>query len=98
MARYMVLWEVDTSRTPEDPKEKKAQLRGFGDVVVKQMKEGRIKDWGVFGGEMRGFTIFEGSIADLHLFNTMWLPFVRFEVNQIMTVDEVNKVAEALPE
>lgn len=48
--------------------------------------------------ETRGFTIFEGSIADLHIFNTMWLPFVRFEVNQIMTIDEVNMAAEALPE
>jgi hypothetical protein len=98
MAKYMVLWEVDTGRTPEDPKAKKAQLRGFGDVVVKQMKEGHIKDWGIFGGEMRGFTIFEGSISDLHIFNTSWLPFVKFTVSQIMTIDEVNRTAEALPD
>jgi hypothetical protein len=35
MAKYMVLWEVDTSRTPEDPKAKKTQFLGFGKVVVK---------------------------------------------------------------
>ena len=98
MAKYMVLWEIDTSRTPEDPKAKKAQLRGFGDVVVKQMKEGKIKEWGVFAGEMCGFTIFEGSVTDLHIFNTLWVPFVNPKVRQIMTIDEVNRAADALPE
>ena len=98
MAKYMVLWKIDSSRTPEDPKAKKAQLRGFGDGVVKQMKEGRIKEWGIFAGETRGFTIFEGNISDLHIHNTVWVPFVELEVHQIMTIDEVNRAAEALPE
>jgi hypothetical protein len=98
MAKYMVLWKIDTSRTPEDPKTKKAQYRGFGDAVLKQMKEGRIKEWGIFAGETRGFTIFEGSISDLHIHNTVWVPFVELEVHEIMTIDEVNRASEALPE
>jgi hypothetical protein len=40
MARYMMLWEVDASRTPEDAKTKKAQLLGFQELVKKQFKEG----------------------------------------------------------
>jgi hypothetical protein len=98
MARYLVLWEVDASRTPEDPKAKKAQFQGFGEAVVKQIKEGVSKDWGLFAGEMSGFTIFEGSAVDLHTFNTQWVPFVKFTTKEIMTIDEVNKSTKALPE
>jgi len=98
MARFMVLWEVDTSRTPEDPKAKKAQLLGFGESVVKQLKEGIVKDWGLFAGEMRGYTIFEGSTVDLHTFTTMWAPFAKFKARQVMTAEEVNQATKALPE
>jgi hypothetical protein len=98
MARYMVLWEVEASRIPEDPKTKKALLLGFQELVKKQLKEGIVKEWGLFTGEMSGFTIFEGSAVDLHTFNTQWVPFVKFTTKEIMTVDEVNKATKALPE
>jgi hypothetical protein len=98
MARYMVLWEVDTSRTPEDPKVKKAQLLGFVELVMKQLKKGVIKEWGEFAGEAFGYAIFEGSAVDLHTFHTMWSPFVKFKVRELMTIDEVNKAYKALPE
>lgn len=61
----MVLWEVDTSRTPEDPKTKKAQLLGFQELVMKQLKEGGIKEWGAFAGELCGYFITEGNEVDL---------------------------------
>jgi hypothetical protein len=48
MAKYMVLWEIDTSRTPEDAKAKKAQHLGLQELVKKHLKEGVVKDWGHF--------------------------------------------------
>jgi hypothetical protein len=98
MAKYMVLWEVDTSRTPADPKAKKAQLLSFGEAVKKQLKEGVVKEWGLFAGEMSGYTIFEGSTVNLHMFTNMWAPFAKFKARQVMTIDEVNKATKALPE
>jgi len=61
MAKYMVLWEADTSRTPEEMKVKKAQLLGFHELLKKQLKEGIIKEWGIFAGEVNGYVIYEGS-------------------------------------
>ena len=98
MAKYMVLWEVDTSKTPEDPKAKKAQFLGFGKIVAKQLKEGVVKEWGLFAGEMSGYTICEGSAVDLHTYTTMWTPVAKITARQVMTVDEVNKANKALPE
>jgi hypothetical protein len=98
MARYMLLWEVDTSRTPEDPKTKKAQYLGFHDVVAKQLKEGLIKEWGLFVGEVCGYTIFEGSAVEVHTLIARWIPFTKFKVRELMTFDESLRSAKSLPE
>ena len=98
MAKYMVLYEVDTSRTPEDAKKKKAQWLGMLESAARQLKEGVVKDWGGFAGEMSGYVIFEGSAVDLNAYTTMWVPFCRVKVREIMTVNEVIKSIKALPE
>ena len=98
MAKYLVLFEVDTSRTPEDAKAKKAQLLGFDELVMKQLKEGVIKEFGIFAGERSGYVIFEGSAVDLYGLTTMWTPFVEFEAREVITIDEANKANKALPE
>jgi hypothetical protein len=98
MARYMMLWEVDESKTPEDPKAKKAQWLEFQEIVMKQLKEGKTKVWAAFAGEMRGYTIFEGSAVDLHTIAAKWVPFVRFKVKELLTIEEVNNATKALPD
>ena len=98
MAKYMVLWEVDTNRTPEDPKAKKAQWLGFQELMVKQLKEGAVKEWGEFAGELNGYVIFEGSAVDLHTQNISWVPFVKLTTKEVLTIDKVNKATKALPE
>jgi len=98
MAKYILLWEVDSTRTPEDGKTKKAQWLGFQDMVARHLKEGLMKAWGGFVGEMKGFAIFEGSATDLHTITATWTPFVKFNVREILSVEEVNKATKALPE
>ena len=98
MAKYLVLWEVDTSKTPEDPKAKKAQWLGFQELMVKQLKEGAVKEWGEFAGELNGYVIFEGSAVDLHIQNISWVPFVKLTTKEVLTIDKVNKATKALPE
>jgi len=98
MARYMVLWEVDTSKTPENPKAKKAQWLGFSELTAKMLKDGTIKDWGIFVGEGCGYSIFEGTKVELSTFNNMWVPFVKFKTRELMTIDEITKAHKALPE
>jgi hypothetical protein len=98
MAKYLLISETDTSRTPEDPKAKKAQWLGFQELIIKMMKEGVIKEWGYIAGEMRAFAIFEGSAVDLQTFTSMWVPFVKFKVSEFLTIDELNKATKVLPE
>ena len=98
MTRHMALWEVDSSKTPEDPKEKKAQWLAFQELVMKQLKEGGIKEWAAFAGEMGGYVIVEGSAVDLHTLTARWVPFVKFKTSELLTIDEVNRATKALPE
>ncbi len=98
MATYMMLWEVDTSRTPEDPKAKKALHLGFQELIAKQLREGIIKEWGAFAGEWCGYVIFEGSPVELHTLVSMWVPFAKFKTRELITIDEVIKSFKALPE
>ena len=98
MAKYLVLSETDTSRTPEDPKTKKAQWLGFQELIMKQLKEGVLKEWGFVVGEMRAFAIFEGSAVDLQTLTASWVPFVKFKVSELLTIDELSKATKALPD
>ena len=88
MAKYMMLWEMDSSRIPEDAKVKKAQWLGFQDVVMKNLKDGITKEWGVFAGEMCGYAIFEGSAVDFHTQAARWVPFVKFKVGEISMLSQ----------
>jgi hypothetical protein len=94
----MALWEVDSNKTPEDPKAKKAQWLRFQEMVQKQLKEGVIKEWGEFAGEMCGYVICEGTAVHIHTVTASWVPFVNFDVRELLTIDEVNKATKALPD
>jgi hypothetical protein len=99
MAKYMVLWEVDTSRTPEDPKTKKSQHLAAQEVVMKNLREGAIKEWGCFAGQWSGYLIFEGTAVELHTLVGTWIPFSKCrQVSEVISIDDVYKSTKALPE
>jgi hypothetical protein len=98
MAKYLALFEVDTSKTPDDAKSRKAQWLAAQEMVLKKLKEGAIKEWGGFAGELGGYIIVEGSAVDLHAVSALWFPLVKFTTKEILTIDEVHKVTKALPE
>ncbi len=98
MARYMVLWEVDASRISDDAKARKAQFLAGQELVMQKIKEGVIKEWGAFAGELSGYSIMEGSAKDLHALNALWLPLVKFTTKEALTIEVVNKLTKAMPE
>jgi len=65
-------------------------------MVKQDMKKGITKDWGAFVGELRGYSIGEGS--ELELMNSLqqYSPFVHFKVNPIASVSQVDEVIKAL--
>ncbi len=98
MARYLVLSELDTSRTPEDPKAKKTKWLAMQELIKKALKDGILKDWGYVAGENHAYAIFEGNAVDLHTLTSSWVPFVKFKVGELLTIDQLNKATKALPD
>jgi len=96
MAKYLVLWEMDESRIPVDPKERAAGWKALIDIVKKDMSDGLMKDWGSFVGESAGYTIFEGTELELSTRLQQYVPYVRFEVHPVASVDDTGQMIAAL--
>jgi len=88
MAKYLLLWELDSTRIPEDPSVRKEHWRGLQDAVVKQLEAGQMKDWGLCVGEMTGFCIIEGTEVDVGRVTRGYVPYVSFDVKQVITIQQ----------
>ena len=96
MGKYLVLWEIDTTKIPVSPKERGAGWSILMEMVKQDMKKGLTKDWGAFVGELRGYAINEGS--ELEIMNALqqYSPFVHFKVHPIASVSQVEEMIKAL--
>ncbi len=98
MAKYLVLWELDTSRISIDPKEREEAYLAMLDMLKQDIKDGVTKDWGSFLGENGGYMVCEGSEMELGKFLEQYVPFVTFKVYRVMSVEQTAELAKSLTE
>ena len=96
MAKYLLLWEVDTTHTPTGKEERKKMHLGMQSIVTQQVKAGQITQWGAFVGEAKGYCIIDGAAEDVHTLTGGWIPFVRFQTNEVLSIEQVMKATEAI--
>ena len=96
MAKYLILWELDDSKIPEDPKERGAAWTMMADMVKQDMKAGAHDDWGSYVGGGKGYTVSEGNELEIAQLMQKFVPFVKFEVHQVMTIEQVAELAKSL--
>jgi hypothetical protein len=96
MAKYLLLWEIDTTRVPVSPKERGAGWKALMEMVKQDMKKGMTKDWGAFVGEINGYSVAEGTEVEIGNMLQQFAPFVRFKVHPIASVSQVEEVIKAL--
>ncbi|MCC6394580.1 MAG: hypothetical protein IT167_28550 [Bryobacterales bacterium] len=96
MARYLLLWELDNTRIPEDLEKRKAMHQGFQEIVRQQMKAGEISQWGACAGEARGFCIVDGSAEDVHKLTGRWIPWVSFQAREVLSIEQVINATAAM--
>jgi hypothetical protein len=96
MAKYLVLWEVDQTKVPIAPQERGAGWSALMSMVKQDIEKGITKDWGAFVGELRGYSVAEGT--DLEIMNMMqkYVPFVFFRLHPIASVSQVDEMIKAL--
>ncbi len=96
MAKYLILWQVDQTRVPADPKERGALWSGMADMVKQNIKEGVTLDWGCFVGETNGYAVAYQTDLELSANLQRYYPFVTFKVYPVMSVEQAGELAKAL--
>ena len=92
MGKYLVLWEVEQSKIPIDPKERGQGWSLLMAMVRQDMKKGLTKDWGVFVGERNGYSINVGTELEVMNGLQQYVPFCKFKVHPIATADQAMKL------
>ena len=96
MGKYLLLWEIDTTKIPVSPKERGAGWSAQMEMIKQDIKTGLIKDWGAFVGELRGYAVNEGSELEVMNATQKYSPFVHFKVHPIASVSQVDEMIKAL--
>jgi hypothetical protein len=96
MGKYLVLWEVDRTKIPIDPKERAQGWSLLMAMVRQDFEKGITKDWGAFVGEENGYAVNEGSEVDVMKSLQQYVPFCLFKVYPIASESHVNEMISAL--
>ena len=96
MGKYLVLWEIDSSRLPISLKERAAGWKALLNFIKGDLKSGLTSDWGAFVGELKGYSIIEGDEVDINISLQQYSPFVTFKLRSITSVEQAEKLVEAM--
>jgi hypothetical protein len=96
MGKYLVLWDLDTTRIPVDPKKRRDASALLTALVKNDIEKGIQKDYGAFVGETKGYGIVEGSEIEVSLLIQQFIPYVKFEVKPIMSISQVEEMLNTM--
>ena len=96
MGRYLILWEADESKIPVDPEERKLGWLGGIEMTKQDIKDGNTKDYGVFLGQPRGFSISEGTEEEVISSTLKYMPYFRFKVYPVASIEVIEEAIKAM--
>ncbi|NVM31463.1 MAG: hypothetical protein HWN65_21675 [Candidatus Helarchaeota archaeon] len=96
MGIFLILWEADTTKLPIDRKEIGRGNELLIAAVKEDLKKGRIKHWGMILGEAAGYAVAEGDKMEISKTINQYNPFIKFKVNELLSIDEVAEVNKDL--
>jgi len=95
MGKYLLLWEIDPTRIPVDPQQRATAWKPLIEMVKQDMKEGKVKDWGTFIGELNGYSVAEGTEVEIASMLLRFAPFVHFKTHPVSSLSQVEEVIKA---
>ena len=96
MGKYLILWQVDQTKIPIDPKERGEGWGMLMAMVRQDIEKGLTKDWGAFVGETKGYSINEGTEVEVMNGLQQYIPFCFFKVYPVATESQANEMIKAL--
>jgi hypothetical protein len=96
MGRYLLMWEADESRIPVNPDERKVGWLGALEMTKQEIKSGLTKDWGIFLGQTKGFSISEGTEDDVIRETIKYIPYFRFKIYPLVSIEKLEAAIKAM--
>jgi hypothetical protein len=87
--KYIMLWEMDMSKFPADPVENAKVMAKLIEMTKQWTQTHQGGEWGKFLGENKGYSIAK-SRDEVMQANMVFSPYVVFEVNEAVTIEEVD--------
>jgi len=95
MAKFLMLWELDTTKMPESPEEQMVLFNRLMNMVDEDFKSGML-DWGEFVGGGAGYSITECTEQELNLDLMKYSPYVKFKVHPVLSASQIEENMKAL--
>lgn len=96
MAKHLMLWELNISHVPLDPKERGQGYALLMEMVKRDIEMGLTKDWGCFVGEGRGYCVVEGSEVEVSKMVQHYSPYCKFRTHPVASVEDMDEVISSL--
>ena len=96
MAKYLMLWHLEKSLIPVDPKERGGGFALLMELVKQDLEKGIMKEWGYFTSQGAGYSIMEGTNVEIMKATEQYVPYVAFEPHPIATFQETLEVVKDL--
>ena len=99
MSRFYLKWNLTSLATPADPEQRAKLWLSMLQMVKGDMKDGKLKDWGMCNNGDSGYAIYEeANDADLFVSLLKWMPYVAFDAKPVVTIDEaIAAIKKAAP-
>jgi hypothetical protein len=95
MAKFLILWELDTNRVPESPEEQMVLFSRLMNMVEEDFKSGML-DWGEFVDGHTGYAINECTEQELALALMKYGPYIKFKVHPVLSASQIEEIMKAL--
>ncbi len=96
MTKFLVLWETDMSRVPENPEEQMAFYTKLQNMVKDDLERGETKDFGMFLNGIEGYTIEEGNEEEIALSTMKYSPYIKCRVYPVISVSQIDNIMKTL--
>ena len=91
MSRYLLLWEAEVDRYPSDPNEIAEINAKLREMTKRGIDDGQVKSWGSSVDGISGYSIVEGTGRELYAGMRRFYPYITFQVQEILTLEELEE-------
>jgi hypothetical protein len=92
----LITWEMDGSKAPTDPKERRKLTMAHCELVQEGIDSGQTKMWGINPGGNHGFCITDADEKAIFAMIVQYIPHVKFKVDSMRSIDEVIATLKAM--